>query len=155
MYFNFVILGVECVCVRVSESQPLEGDKFEKNSVPKSAPKPVRLIEGERQQLQKLVNRHTTPQQISLRASIILLADDGLNNREIARTLNISRDMARMWRERWLEGKNIPISERLQDLERSGSPATFSLEQITQKLLHQACQIGTSVYQELQELSKF
>jgi putative transposase len=118
---------------------PLKDDQFEENPVPKSAPKPVQLIEGERQQLQQLVNRHTTPQQISLRASIILLSDDGLNNREIGRTLNISRDMARMWRERWLEGKNIPVSERLQDLERSGAPATFSLEQIT-KLFALACE---------------
>jgi hypothetical protein len=32
---------------------PLKGDKFEENPVPKSAPKPVQLIEGERQQLQQ------------------------------------------------------------------------------------------------------
>jgi putative transposase len=107
--------------------------------MPKSAPKSVHLIEDERKQLQQLVNRHTTPQQISLRASIILLADDGLNNREIGRTLKISRDMARMWRERWLESSNIPVLERLQDLERSGAPATFSLEQIT-KLFAMACE---------------
>lgn len=47
------------------------------------------------------VNRHNTPQQIAIRASIILLANEGQNHREIARTLNISRDMARLWRNRW------------------------------------------------------
>jgi putative transposase len=31
----------------------------------------------ERQQLQQIVNRHSTPQQIALRAQIILLADQG------------------------------------------------------------------------------
>lgn len=102
--------------------------------MPKSAPAPLSLKEGERAQLQQLVNRHNTPQQISLRASIILLADEGHNHREIARELNISRDMARLWRTRWLilSEKDIAVEERLQDAERSGAPATFSLEQIVQ-----------------------
>jgi putative transposase len=56
------------------------------------APSPLRLNETEREQLQQLVNRHSTPQQIALRASIIVLADEGQNHREIARSLNISRD---------------------------------------------------------------
>ncbi len=71
--------------------------------MPTLAPCPVQLYEAERKELQKLVNRHTTPQQIALRAKIILLASEGKNHRQIARELNISRDMARTWRERWLE----------------------------------------------------
>ena len=69
-----------------------------------------------------------------MRASIILLADEGQNHREIACALNISRDMARLWRNRWLElsVKNIPAFERLADAERPGGPMTFSLEQILQ-----------------------
>ena len=88
----------------------------------------------ERQQLQQLVLRHSTPQQIALRAEIILLAEEGHNHREIARSLNISRDMASLWRSRWLakSEKDISVVERLQDAERPGAPATFSLEQILQ-----------------------
>ena len=88
----------------------------------------------ERQQLRQLVLRHCTPQQIALRAEIILLADEGHNHREIARSLNISRDMASLWRSRWLakSEKDISVVERLQDAERPGGPATFSLEQILQ-----------------------
>lgn len=102
--------------------------------MPKSAPPALDLENKERQQLQQLVNRHNTPQQLALRASIILLADEGHNHREIARELNISRDMARLWRTRWLilSKKDIAVEERLQDAERSGAPATFSLEQIVQ-----------------------
>jgi len=102
--------------------------------LPRSAPNPLKLEETERQQLKQLVRRHSTPQQIALRAEIILLADLGHNHREIARILNISRDMARLWRERWLASskKEIPVVERLQDAERPGAPATFSLEQILQ-----------------------
>jgi len=61
--------------------------------LPKSAPKALHLAEGERQQLQQLVNRHSTAQQIAIRASIILLADAGRNHQEIGRELGISRDM--------------------------------------------------------------
>jgi len=61
--------------------------------LPKSAPKPLKLDESERQQLQQLVNRHSTPQQIALRASMMLLADEGRNHRETAR-VNISLEMA-------------------------------------------------------------
>ncbi len=56
-----------------------------------------------RLELQQLVNRHNTAQQIVLRAKIILLASEGKNHGEIARTLDISLDMARLWRNRWLE----------------------------------------------------
>jgi putative transposase len=106
----------------------------ESRALPKSAPKPLTLDETERQQLKQLVHRHSTPQQIALRAEIILLADEGHNHREIARTLNISRDMARLWRERWLRvsEQDVGVVERLQDAERPGAPATFSLEQILQ-----------------------
>ena len=102
--------------------------------MPKSAPELLKLDESERQQLQQLVDRHSTPQQIAIRASIILLANEGRNHREIARELNISRDMARLWRQRWLTlgEKDVAVVERLQDAERSGAPATFSLEQILQ-----------------------
>ena len=94
----------------------------------KLAPKPLSLDETERQYLEQLIKRHSTAPQIALRAEIILLADLGRNHREIARDLNISRDMSRLWRERWLamREKGVPVFERLQDAERSGTPATFS-----------------------------
>ncbi len=97
--------------------------------MPKLAPTSVKLSEIEREQLQQLVNRHGTPQQIALRASIILLADEGGNHRAIAEQLNISRDMARLWRNRWLAlaQKEVAVIERLQDAERCGGPTRFSL----------------------------
>lgn len=100
--------------------------------MPRLAPKSLCLTTEEREQLQQLINRHSTPQQIGLRASIIVLADAGQNHREIARQLNISRKMARLWRERWIERQatGMGVTERLQDAERSGAPATFELEQV-------------------------
>lgn len=100
--------------------------------MPLLAPPPLHLTETEREQLQQLVQRHSTPQQIAIRASIILLADVGKNHREIARELNISRDMARLWRNRWLDlsEKDTAVVERLADASRPGAPSTFSMEQI-------------------------
>jgi transposase len=102
--------------------------------MPTLSPTPVHLSEIEREQLQQVVHRHSTPQQIATRARIILLADAGQNHRAIARELNISRDMARLWRNRWLElsEKAVPVVERLADAPRPGGPSTFSLEQIVQ-----------------------
>lgn len=102
--------------------------------MPTLAPRPVQLNEAERKELQQLANRHTTPQQIAHRARIILLASQGKNHGQIARELNISRDMARTWRERWLESspREVPIEKRLQDAQRSGAPLTFSAEQVIQ-----------------------
>ena len=101
--------------------------------MPRLQPEPLKLTSAERQTLEQLVNRHKTPQQLALRARIILLADEGLNHRAIGRKLGISRDMARHWRRRWLElaEKDRPALERLRDAPRSGAPPSFTAEQIT------------------------
>jgi putative transposase len=107
---------------------------MEGKTMPQLAPKSLCLEPAEREQLQQLLNRHSTPQQLALRARIIVLAEEGQNHREISRHLKISRKMARQWRERWLEGQaaGITVLERLQDAERRGAPARFELEQILQ-----------------------
>jgi putative transposase len=55
------------------------------STLPRLASKSLSLEIEKRQQLQQLLNRHSTPQQIALRANIIVLADAGQNHREIAR----------------------------------------------------------------------
>ena len=96
------------------------------------APKELKLSDCDRLELQQLVNRHNTPQQIVVRAKIILLGSKGKNHGEIARTLDISLDMARLWRNRWLEtsDRELSIFQRLQDSERTGAPVKFSMEQV-------------------------
>lgn len=100
--------------------------------MPPLAPKPLTLASDEREQLQQLVKGHNTAQQLALRARIILLADEGKNHWEIARALQISHQMARLWRTRWLatHSSETSVVERLQDEERSGAPATFEPEQV-------------------------
>jgi hypothetical protein len=68
-------------------------------------------------------------QQIALRACIILDAADGRNNSQIARDLNISLDMVRLWRRRWIAraASNLDepaILDCLTDAPRSGRPTS-------------------------------
>jgi transposase len=99
-------------------------------------PKPVslNLTEAERAELERLVKRHRVGQQIALRAQIVLAAAAGKSNSQIAQELQVSREMVRLWRERWLRLQPIPLAdlsaaERLEDLPRPGAPAQITAEQ--------------------------
>jgi putative transposase len=107
--------------------------------MPMRGPKPpaITLTEVERQELQRLIKRHTTPQQLALRARLILAAADGLNTAQVAHQEAVSVDTARHWRTRWLESRSIAlrelsVKERLADAPRSGKPATITDEQVCQ-----------------------
>jgi putative transposase len=95
--------------------------------------------------LEVFVHRHSTPQELALRARIILAAATGLNNAQVACQLGISLDMARLWRRRWLAYQEVPLAElglaaRLADAPRSGAPGRFTAEQWCQ-LMAMACEI--------------
>ena len=99
-------------------------------------PKPpvIELTESVRQGLMALTRRHTIPQQIALRARIILAAAKGNNNCEIARQWGISVDMVRLWRGRWIglqaaSLEDLNLEDRLTDVPRSGRPAQITPEQ--------------------------
>lgn len=99
-------------------------------------PKPLslNLTETERAELEKLLKRHTVAQQIALRARIVLAAAEGKSNSQIVIELSVSRQMARLWRARWLQLQPIPLTElnaeeRLADLPRPGAPARISAAQ--------------------------
>jgi putative transposase len=122
----------------------------ERKVAPMTAPRgphPVAVVlsAAERQALELLVHRHSTPQELALRARVVLAAATGLNNAQIARQLGLSLDMARLWRRRWLACQAIPLAElsaaaRLADAPRSGAPGRFSAEQWCQ-LMAMACEI--------------
>src|SRR5258708_4224809 len=92
------------------------------------------LTLDERRDLTALVRRHTAPQQLVLRARIILLAADGLNNSQIARTLGLEADTVRLWRQRWQHWQDVAladrsVAERLTDAPPSGCPARITPQQ--------------------------
>ncbi len=104
-------------------------------------PKPptVTLTDEARRELEALAGAHRTPQQVAVRARIILAAADGENNTQLARRLGIEADTARLWRDRWLLLAPLPLGEvavaaRLADAPRPGGPCRITAEQ--------SCQIG-------------
>jgi putative transposase len=106
-------------------------------------PAPV-LTADERRDLEALVRRHTTGQQLALRGRIVLAAADGRNNAQIAREFAVSVPTVRRWRERWIMLQCIPLSdldlaERLTDVPRPGRPIQISDAQVCQ-IVRIACE---------------
>jgi putative transposase len=95
------------------------------------------LTAAEERALETLLRRHSTPQQVALRARIVLAAAAGQSNAEIARRLGVTAETARLWRGRWLGVQpaalaDLSAEERLADAPRSGTPAQISAAQVCQ-----------------------
>ncbi len=102
-------------------------------------PDPVSLSALERNELERLVRRHSTAQQVALRGRIILEANAGKNKSQIARELGVSVETVRAWRTRWLALQNIALAdlsvqERLRDVPRPGRRSKMSAEHICQMI---------------------
>lgn len=105
--------------------------------MPGPQPEQIELSDKARQELKKLVARHSIGQQKAQRARIILKAAEGKNNAEIARELQQSIDMVRLWRRRWLDLaplalEDLSVEERLEDLPRPGAPPRLTADQLCQ-----------------------
>src|SRR3972149_5241418 len=106
-------------------------------AMPGPTPAKIELSEKVRQALEKLASRHTTGQQKAQRARIILKAAEGKTHAEIARDLNVSVDMATLWRRRWVDLEpvaldDLSVEERLDDLPRPGAPPRLTADQVCQ-----------------------
>lgn len=113
--------------------------------MPGPKPPEIKLSDQERQGLEKLVRRHSTPQQIALRGRIVLAAADGKNNAQIAQEFGLNVETARLWRNRWLTLSpialdDLSVKERLEDLPRPGAPRQITADQ--------RCQIEAMVCEE-------
>jgi transposase len=89
---------------------------------------PICLSAEERSELEGLIRSHSTPQQLALRARMIVLAADGTGVGETAQRLGVWRKGVSLWRARWLGGAGETATDRLQDAPRSGAPATITAE---------------------------
>ena len=106
-------------------------------------PPQIVLSAAERRALASLVRRHSAPQQVAVRARIVLAAAEGRNHRQIARDLGVSLDTARLWRQRWLTRQpialaDLDVADRLADAPRSGKPARITAAQVCQ-IVELAC----------------
>ena len=95
---------------------------------------PIRLSKKERAELGELTRKHNLPQGFARRVRIILLADEGMENLEIAARLGLHRNSIGKWRNRY-RNEGIP---GLEDKPRSGQPQKYSPAQI-QKVVTKVC----------------
>lgn len=107
-------------------------------------PPSIELTEAERQGLESLTRGHTTPQQIAVRARIILGCAEGGNNAQVARQLNTNVHTVRHWRTRWRGLQAVPledlsVAERLEDAPRPGKPPGITAEQVV-RIVAMACE---------------
>ena len=85
-------------------------------------PPPITVTTEARRELEALVRRRGTAQQIA-----ILAAADGANNAQIARRLGVNVEVVRLWRTRWRGLGAVPLAElsvagHLEDAPRPGAP---------------------------------
>lgn len=121
--------------------------------MPGPQPPPIVLTERQREMLVHLTRRATSTQRLARRARIVLAAAEGANNERIAERLGVNRETSRLWRGKWLEneervaeaeGAGLPelrqaMEEALCDRPRSGTPPTFTAEQVCQ-IVAMACE---------------
>jgi transposase len=82
----------------------------------------IELDEAEREQLERWARRRTSSQALALRSRIVLAADEGLKNTEIADRLGIAHASVRKWRNRFAEHG----LDGLTDEPRPGRPRTVT-----------------------------
>jgi transposase len=90
--------------------------------MPRHSPFLIDLTVEEREVLRSRSRQYTLPYRDVIRARLILLAAEGLSNKQIGELLNLPREVISKWRKRF-------YFERLAGLEdrpRRGRPAVFS-----------------------------
>jgi transposase len=86
---------------------------------------PLTITDEERAELQRRVRAHTTPQRAAKRARIVLLAAEGVPNRQIAPILGMNEHTVAQWRRRF-ETERLA---GLQDRKRPGRPLVYDHDQ--------------------------
>ena len=108
----------------------------------------VQLTARQRACLEQIARRQTSPQRLVRRAKILVALETGANQCHVTRQMRLKRGTVHIWRQRWLalapkleqmEADGGPdkalttmIVAVLTDHPRSGTPATFTAEQIVQ-----------------------
>jgi transposase len=72
---------------------------------------PLTVTPEQRRTLEAWVRARNTHQSVAMRATITLLAADGVCNRRIARAVNVSRPTVILWRERFKQGGPEALTE--------------------------------------------
>ena len=86
---------------------------------------PLGITDAERAELQRRVRAHTTPQRAARRARIVLLAADGVPNRQIAPMVGMNEHTVAQWRHRFQTDRLAGLEDR----KRPGRPLVYDHDQ--------------------------
>jgi hypothetical protein len=89
--------------------------------MPRESPYAIRLARQERQVLEARSRQYTLPYRDVVRAKIVLLAAEGLENTVIGERLDLPRRVVSKWRKRFFEERLAGLEER----PRTGRPTVF------------------------------
>jgi transposase len=86
---------------------------------------PLTITDEERVELQRRVRAHTTPQRAAKRARIVLLAAEGVPNRQIAPIVGMNEHTVAQWRHRFQAERLAGLTDR----KRPGRPLVYDHDQ--------------------------
>ncbi len=89
--------------------------------MPRKSPYVLDLTVEQRRELEARARRYTLPYRDVVRAKIVLMAAQGLDNDEIAARLDTRREVVSKWRKRFFEQGLAGLEER----PRGGRPPAF------------------------------
>ena len=89
--------------------------------MPRKSPYRLLLTIDERKQLLATSRKYTSPYCEVMRAKIVLLAAEGLSNKQIGQQLDLPRQIVSKWRKRFFEKRLAGLQEQ----PRRGRPAAF------------------------------
>lgn len=89
--------------------------------MPRESPYRIRLTRDERRILETRSRQYTLPYRDVVRAKLVLLAAEGLENTVIGERLDLPRPVVSKWRKRFFEERLAGLEER----PRTGRPTVF------------------------------
>lgn len=89
--------------------------------MPRKSPDKIFLELEEKEKLKAITRKYTSPYCEVIRAKAILLAAEGLSNKQIGQRLDLPRQIVSKWRKRFFEQRLAGLQER----PRRGRPRSF------------------------------
>ena len=80
--------------------------------MPRISPFKIKLTDEEHQYLNSMARKYTAPYRDVIRAQVILLAAEGMENNEIGEKLNLPRKTVSKWRKRFFNERERGLVDR-------------------------------------------
>jgi len=89
--------------------------------MPRGSPYTILLDIEEKERLEAITRKYTSPYCDVMRAKVVLLATQGVSNKEIGQRLDLPRQIVSKWRKRFFDQRLAGLQER----PRHGRPRVF------------------------------